>query len=178
MSWCFFNFLVFNLIFTIFLWLVRYHVFFVHLIFCSLIHLFSPFFVLYVLFKCLGSVILEYPSSLLFVLGIWGSLKYVVVLSNFLLRFFRNFCVSSLNLFIWLCIVLNLLFASFCEFTLYMFDIRSSMSFCSLSCFLFCFSSFLSFLFSAFKFFSFFDVSFPFFVVFSGWSLFSFTVFL
>ena len=78
-----------------------------------------------------------------------------MVLSNFLSRFFRNFCVSSSNSFIWLCMVLNLLFASFCEFTLYMFDIRSSISFCSLSCFLFCFSSFLSFLFSAFKFFLF-----------------------
>ena len=129
------------------------HFFLSILFFCNLIHLINPSLVLYTRFRYFGSVILKYPSILLFVRGICGSLKYVVVRSNFLLRFFRNFCVSSSNCSNWLYMVLNLLFASFCESTSYMLDILSSMFFCSLSSFLFCFSSFLSLLFSEFRFF-------------------------
>ena len=83
--WFFWFFIWFSVLFFDW-WVITF--LFVHLIFCSLIHLISPSLVLYIRFKYFGSVILKYPSILLFVFGICGSLKYVVVRSNFLLRFF------------------------------------------------------------------------------------------
>ena len=126
---------------------------FVYLIFCSLIPHIIPFLVQYTLLKYIGSVILSFIQIITCSEYLMVP-KYVAALSNFLLRF--------LGIFVYLrqiglidCVWCEI----FCILLLMQYIINigycSPMSFCSLSCFLFCFILFSVFCFQNLNFFFF-----------------------